>query len=108
MCGRRRGDGVWWWRSWFGFVGRDGEREGEKRRGLPAPSYKLSRGLMVDEDAHWCGGSAALSLLGGVSSSGRLWTLTLRAAGLPAGGSSALPGLSWRATGEEREARSEV
>jgi hypothetical protein len=52
------------------FVGRDGEREGEKRRGLPAPSDKLSRRLMVGEDAHWCGGPTALSLLGAVSSSG--------------------------------------
>ncbi|PMD51438.1 uncharacterized protein K444DRAFT_636737 [Hyaloscypha bicolor E] len=46
------------------FVGRDGEREGEKRRGLPAPSDKLSRRLMCP--------AAETSL-------------RLRAAGLPAG-----------------------
>ena len=83
-----------------------------KRRGLPAPSDKLSRGLMVGEDAHWCGGPAALSLLGGVSSSGDFGSGTVRAAGLPAGGgrgSSALPGCPGPGEGgrEEREARSE-
>ena len=82
---------MWWRWPWFGFVGRDGEREGEKRRGLPAPSDKLSRGLMVGEDAHWCGGPAALSLLGGVSSSGDFGSGTVRAAGLPAGGEGGPP-----------------
>lgn len=57
------------------------------RRGLPAAacSVRQSRVMamaMVSEDAHWCGGPEAWSLLGPVSSRGDLfWFCGLRAAG---------------------------
>jgi hypothetical protein len=78
------------------FVGRDGEREGEKRRGLPAPSDKLSRRLMVGKDAHWCGGPTALSLLGAVSSSGDFFAFAGSGIACWEGGvGGGRPGMGW-------------